>query len=145
MKPGEGHFLDTLIAQYADGTKFRFPKDGQSVSDSDAVAKRFGEWLSAKQQTIMSHNFRTYVGHFILKYLLGKEIEVIKRGTQLLDFPYQKAEINARNTLSFVQQKPENFSTTCGGHRNHNKKMRFCPLRRYFRKEGQTHSISGTK
>lgn len=100
-----------MIAQYADGQEFKFPKDGQLMEDNDAVAREFGEWLIAELHrgyTIIAHDFRSYDGHFILKYLLEnqhKRIKVIKRGAQLLHLQYEKAEIDARDKLNFVVQK----------------------------------------
>lgn len=61
--------------------------------------------------------FRSYDGHFILKYLLDnqyKGVKVIKRGTQSLDLQYQTAEINARGTLNIVQQKVATFPKAVG-------------------------------
>lgn len=66
---------------------------------------------------MIAHNFRSYGGPFILKYLLDNQhrgIKVIKRDTQLLYLQYRKADMNARSTLNFVQQKLVNFPKSVG-------------------------------
>lgn len=100
MKQEEGHTPNLLVPKYADGTKFRCPKDCQ-LEDNDPVAKEFGEWLFSEQHrscTIIAHNFCSYDGHFILKYLMDnqyRKYQGYQRETQLLDLQCEKAEINA--------------------------------------------------
>lgn len=58
--------------------------------------------------TLITHNFRCYDDNFILKYLLDnqqKTVRIIKRGKQLLDLQYEKAEINVGNTIKIFSSE----------------------------------------
>lgn len=78
------------------------------MKDNDPVAKESEEWLFAEHRrgyTIIAHNFCSYDGIFILKHLLQnqhKKVKVIKRGAQLLEEQYEKAEMKTRDTLNFM-------------------------------------------
>ncbi|XP_055353927.1 uncharacterized protein LOC129599656 [Paramacrobiotus metropolitanus] len=104
--PVNGHVPSCIVAQYADGSEVRFPEDGQPMNTE--VGDAFGRWLLQEKHrgfTIIAHNFRGYDGHFVLKYMLDnglKGVEVIKRGTQLLELKYRKLGIQSRDTLNFL-------------------------------------------
>ena len=114
----EGHKANLVVAQYTDGTEFRFPSDDQLMDGT--ATEQFGKWLFQpchKNHTIIAHNFRSYDGQFILSYLLNnnlKGVSVIKRGNQLLDLQYKSLHINARDTLNFVAQKLAHFPKAVG-------------------------------
>lgn len=83
-----------VIAQYVDGREFRSLRDGQLLTNSDAVAGEFGQWLFAehhKEHIIVAHNFRCFDGPSIPKHSVDnqpKRVKVIEQGTQLLDLQY---------------------------------------------------------
>ena len=114
----DGHKANLVIAQYTDGTEFRFPNDDQPMDGT--ASEQFGKWLfqpTHKNHTIVAHNFRSYDGQFVLSYLLDnnlKGISVIKRGNQLLDLQNKSLHISARDTLNFVAQKLSNFPKAVG-------------------------------
>ena len=86
-----------VLAQYSDGAEFRFPGDDDPIDEN--LGDKFAKWLFSeahKGATIIAHNFRGYGGHFLLKYMLNnnlKSIEVIKRGTQLLELRHKSLQI----------------------------------------------------
>ena len=96
-----------IIAQYADGTEFRFPPDNVSMNNYDALVA-FGQWLLTdvhKGYTVFAHNNRGYDGYFIMAYLLEracKASSVIYRGTQLLNMEYKSLKLKFRDTLNYV-------------------------------------------
>ncbi|XP_055353765.1 uncharacterized protein LOC129599526 [Paramacrobiotus metropolitanus] len=108
-----------VVAQYTSGEEFRFPPDNVPMGGYD-VQKEFGQWVYSEQHrgyTLIAHNFRGYDGHFLLSYLLEnnlKGVEVIRRGSQLLDLRYPALEIKARDTLNFVMTKLSNFPKAVG-------------------------------
>jgi len=86
---------------------------------TDDISKEFCEWLFQECHTgytIIAHNFRSFDGHFILKYMLDNNLrpEVIKRGSQLLDLKYAKLNMKARDTLNFCALKLSNFPKAVG-------------------------------
>ncbi|XP_055338441.1 uncharacterized protein LOC129588301 [Paramacrobiotus metropolitanus] len=107
------------VAQYSTGEEFRFPPDGVPMAGYD-VQKEFGEWVFSEKHrgaTLIAHNFRGYDGHFLLSYLIEnnlKGVEVIRRGSQILDLRYPALEICARDTLNFVMTKLSNFPKAVG-------------------------------
>ncbi|XP_055339180.1 uncharacterized protein LOC129588818 [Paramacrobiotus metropolitanus] len=116
--PVNGHTPACVVAQYEDGTEFRFPADGQPMTLD--VGRQFGEWLFLEQHrnhTIIAHNFRGYDGHFVLKHLLDNKlrgVEVIKRGNQLLQLRYRSLNITARDTLSFLPMRLSSLPKAVG-------------------------------
>ena len=115
--PELGLIPNAVVAQYSDGTEFRFPKDGELMTED--VTEQFGRWLFHERHegyTIIAHNFRSFDGHFILKYMLDNNLrpDVIKRGTQLLDLQYAKLDIKARDTLNFCALKLADFPKAVG-------------------------------
>ena len=108
--------MNLIICQRADGTEYRFP-EGQPMTGD--VTNQFCKWLITEQNkgvTLISHNFRGYDGHFILKYMLDNNLkpEVIKHCTKLLDLQYKRLKINARDTLNFCALKLTNFQKAVG-------------------------------
>ena len=86
---------------------------------TEDVTEQFGRWLFHERHegyTIIAHNFRSFDGHFILKYMLDNNLrpDVIKRGTQLLDLQYGKLGIRARDTLNFCALKLADFPKAVG-------------------------------
>ncbi|XP_055357527.1 uncharacterized protein LOC129602520, partial [Paramacrobiotus metropolitanus] len=116
--PVHGHTPVCVVAQYVDGTEFRFPADGQPMTKE--VGQQFGEWLFSEQHrnhTIIAHNFRGYDGHFILKYLMDnklKGVEVIKRGNQLLELRYSGLAMTSRDTLNFLPMRLSSMPKAVG-------------------------------
>ena len=65
--PEKGHVPNLIICQTADGTEYRFPKDGEPMRGD--VTEEFCRWLLTEEHrgyTLISHHFRGYDGHFIL-------------------------------------------------------------------------------
>ena len=109
---------NAVVAQYADGTEFRFPKDDQPMTSED-IMDEFGQWLfkeEHKGHTIIAHNFRSFEGQFILRHMMehNMKVQVIKRGTQLLEIEYARLEMKSRDTLNFCALKLDNFPKTVG-------------------------------
>lgn len=89
-----------IIAQYSDGRKFPFPQYGQLMEGSEAVAKQSGKWLFSEQYrgyTIGAHNFWSYDGDFIIKYLLDKHYN----GAKIISVELSYCTWD-RDTLNFV-------------------------------------------
>ena len=87
-----------IIAQYSDGTEFRFPPDEVSMNGYDALVA-FGQCLFTdrhKGYTVFAQNNRGYDGYFIMAHLLEhacKAPSVIYRSTQLLNMEYESLKL----------------------------------------------------
>jgi hypothetical protein len=101
------HVPNLLIAQYTDGTEFRFPPDNVRMTLKYDVIKSFMHWLLQDDHngfTCLAHNGKAFDAQFILSYFIENnlKVSVIKRGTQLLNMRYPKLNLVFRDTLLFI-------------------------------------------
>ena len=75
------------------------------------VMEEFGRWLYQDK-----HNFRSFDGHFILRHTMknNMKVQVIKRGTQLLEIEYARMKMKSRDTLNFCALRLDQFPKSVG-------------------------------
>ena len=81
--------------------------------------EEFGHWLYQdmhRGHTIIAHNFRSFDGQFLLRHMMknNMEVQVIKRGTQLLEIEYARMRMKSRDTLNFCALKLDQFPKSVG-------------------------------
>jgi hypothetical protein len=117
---GEGtHKPNLLVAQYADGTEFRFPPDKVSMTPDYDVVKEFCLWLFTEQHenfTVVAHNMKAYDGLFILSYCIENNLKIttMKNGTKLISMRYDSLKMNFRDTLNFLPVALSNLPRAVG-------------------------------
>ena len=83
------------------------------------VMEEFGHWLYQDMHrgyTIIAHNFCSSDGQFILRHMIknNMKVQVIKRGTQLLEIEYARMRMKSRNTLNFCALRLDQFPKSVG-------------------------------
>ena len=81
--------------------------------------EEFGRWLYQDKHrgyTIIAHNFRSFDGQFILRHMMknNMKVQVIKRGTQLLEIEYARMKMKSRDTLNFCALRLDQFPKSVG-------------------------------
>ena len=66
--------------------------------------------------TTIAHNYRSFDGQFILRHMMknNMKVQVIKRGTQLLEIEYAKMKMKSRDILNFCALRRERFPKSVG-------------------------------
>ena len=115
--PADGLIPNAVVAQYSDGTEFRFPKDGEPMTSD--VMEEFGRWLyqyKHRGYTIITHNFGSFDSQFVLRHMMknNMKVQAIKRGTQLLEIEYARMKMRSRDTLNFCALRLDQFPKSVG-------------------------------
>ena len=104
------------VVQYDDGTEFQFPSDGVIGPDVTDELCQFLFRLEHKDFFVIAHNFQSFDGLFIQRWLLNanEKVEPIMSGSKIISLEVCRFHMVFRDSLAFVPTSLANFPALVG-------------------------------
>jgi len=104
------------VVQYDDGTEFRFPADGVIGPDVTDELCQFLFRLEHKDFFVIAHNFQSFDGLFIQRWLLNanEAVDLIMNGSKIISLEVPRFHMTFCDSLAFVPTSLANFPALVG-------------------------------